>query len=319
MKSILSLIRFKNLIIMALTMVLMRYCIIQPILVAYGLSLELPDIYFSLIVISVMFIAAGGYIINDYYDVKIDSVNKPGKVIVGTRYSAKSVFVAYIVLNTLAILISVFILLKTGFFTLFFIFPAAIGALWFYSTTYKKQIFIGNFIVALLSAIIPLLPSLFELPLVNIKYHEYLVGMGLDLQIVIAWTGTFSLFAFLLTLAREIIKDAEDVYGDSAYRNSIPIALGDVGSKMIINFLILTVIFFITHLFWKYLRINNNGTFDFVTLSYFLALIIIPLIITGGVVFRANGKKGYHTASSMIKLVMLAGIYYAIVVRFKII
>lgn len=319
MKSILRLIRFQNLVIIALTMVLMRYGIIQPIFVAYGLSLELSGLYFSLVVIAVMLIAAGGYIINDYFDVKVDQLNKPDKVLVGTRFTAKYVFVTYLILNAIALAISIFLLLKTGFLALFFIFPAAIGALWFYSTTYKKQILIGNLIVALLSGVVALLPALYEIPLVNIKYQEYLVAMGIDLHIIIAWTGTFALFAFLLTLAREIIKDAEDVYGDCAYRNSIPLALGDIMTKMIVNFLILVVIFLITYLFWKYLRVTNSGGFDYVTLFYFLAFIILPLIITAGIVFKASDKKDYHKASSIIKLVMLAGICYAIVVRFKII
>lgn len=319
MKAILRLIRFKNLVIIALTMILMRYGIIQPIFVAYGLSLELSNLYFSLVVIAVMLIAAAGYIINDYFDIKVDQLNKPDKVLVGTRFTLKSVFVTYLVINGIALAISIFLFLKTSFLALFLIFPAAIGALWFYSTTYKKQILVGNIIVALLSGIVPLLPALYELPLVNAKYHEYLVAMGIDLYIIIGWTGTFALFAFLLTLAREIIKDAEDVYGDSAYKNSIPLALGEIMAKMIINFLILVVIFLITYLFWKYLRITNVGSFDYVTLSYFLVLIIIPLIITAGMVFKATSRKAYHKASSMIKLIMLTGICYAIVVRFKII
>lgn len=319
MKPILRLIRFQNLVIIALTMVLMRYGIIQPIFVAYGLSLELSSLYFSLVVIAVMLIAAGGYIINNYFDVKVDQLNKPDKVLVGTRFTAKCVFVTYLILNAIALAISIFLLLKTGFLALFFIFPAAIGALWFYSTTYKKQILIGNLIVALLSGVVALLPALYEIPLVNVKYHEYLVAMGIDLHIIISWTGTFALFAFLLTLAREIIKDAEDVIGDSAYRNSIPLALGGIMTKMIVNFLILIVIFLITYLFWKYLRVTNAGGFDYVTLFYFLAFIIFPLIITAGIVFKARDKKGYHKASSIIKLVMLAGVCYAIVVRFKII
>lgn len=319
MKPILRLIRFQNLVIIALTMVLMRYGIIQPIFVAYGLSLELSGLYFSLVVIAVMLIAAGGYIINDYFDVEVDQLNKPDKVLVGTRFTAKRVFVTYLILNAVALSVSVFLLLKTGFLALFLIFPAAIGALWFYSTTYKKQILIGNLIVALLSGVVALLPALYEIPLVNVKYHEYLVAMGIDLQIIMAWTGTFALFAFLLTLAREIIKDAEDVNGDSAYRNSIPLALGDIMTKMIVNFLILIVIFLITYLFWKYLRVTNAGGFDYVTLFYFLAFIILPLIITAGIVFKTRDKKGYHKASSIIKLVMLAGVCYAIVVRFKII
>lgn len=319
MKSVLQLIRFKNLVIIVLTMVLMRYGIIQPILIAYGLSLELSDVYFSLVVITVMLIAAGGYIINDYFDVKVDQLNKPDKILIGKRFSSKQAFVSYLILNVLAITISVLLMLKTRFFALSLVYPLAIGALWFYSTTYKKQILIGNLIVALLSGVVPILPALYEIPLVNAKYHEYLVYNGIDLRIIIAWTGTFALFAFLLTLAREIIKDAEDVYGDRAYRNSIPLAAGDILTKMIVNFLILIVIFLITYLFWKYLRITNAGGIDYVTLTYFLALIILPLIFTAGIVFKANDKMGYHKASSLIKLIMLLGICYAIVVRYKII
>jgi 4-hydroxybenzoate polyprenyltransferase len=303
-----------------LTMVLMRYGIIQPILIAYGLSLEFPLLYFILILLSVILIAAGGYIINDYFDVKLDSMNKPDKVIVGKYYTMKSIFNLYLVVNSIAILIAVFVLLKTSIVSLFFVMPLAIGALWFYSTSYKKQGFIGNLIVGLLAAMVPIFPALYEIPFVNAKYNDYLIETGLNLQIIIAWTGTFSIFAFLLSVAREIIKDAEDIEGDSiVFRNTLPIRTGAIITKLIINAFILVVIGLIAYLFWNYLRINNNGTFDYVTLLYFIVLIIAPLIITAGIIFIANNKKQFHLASILVKCVMLAGICYALVVRFKII
>jgi 4-hydroxybenzoate polyprenyltransferase len=301
-------------------MVLMRYGIIQPIFYQYGIGLELPTLYFIFLVLSVVFIAAGGYMINDYFDVNIDLVNRPDKVVVSTFFNKKLVYIAYYVVNIIGLLLAFFISLKVEILTLFLIFPVTIGMLWFYSTAYKKQLLIGNILVSLLIAVVPILVALYEMPPVHSKYQDFPGAYRVLLNVVFAWCEVFALFAFFVNLIRELVKDAEDFEGDHVYgRNTLPIAFGINTTKIVVNFLILLVIALIVYIFINYLRITNLGRFDWVTFLYFTVLLIIPLAIAGCLVFTGKEKKQYSIASTIVKLVMVAGILYSLVARAKLI
>ena len=318
MKHMLRLIRFPNLVIMAATMLLIRYAIIQPIFIQYGIDLEFPTLHFVFLVLSVVLIAAAGYMINDYFDVKIDLVNKPDNVVVNTSVKAKLVFNLYIILNIIALVISLYISVKVGIVALFIVFPVTIGMLWFYSTAYKQQLLVGNILVSLLIALVPVLVVLFEMPSIHTKYHEFPGAYRILLNVVFAWCEVFALFAFLINLIRELIKDAEDFEGDQVHgRSTLPIVFGIKTAKNTINGLILIAIGLLSYVFISFLKTTNQGRFDWVTFAYFVFLLVIPLMFTGGLVLRAEEKKRYTIASTIIKLVMVAGILYSIVVRFK--
>jgi 4-hydroxybenzoate polyprenyltransferase len=268
--------------------------------------------------VSVVFIAAGGYMINDYFDVKIDLVNKPENVVVNTIFKSKSVFNAYIILNIIALVLSLFISVKVGIIALFIVFPVTIGMLWFYSTTYKQQLLVGNILVSLLIALVPVLVALFEMPSIHRKYQDFPGAYRILLNVIFAWCEVFALFAFLVNLIRELIKDAEDFEGDQVHgRNTLPIVFGIKTTKFAINGLILLTIVLLAYVFITYLKITNLGQFDWVTFFYFSFLLVIPLMFTGGMVLLAEEKKRYSIASTIIKLVMIAGILYSLVVRFK--
>jgi 4-hydroxybenzoate polyprenyltransferase len=318
MKQLLILIRLPNLLIIAATMLLIRYAIIEPIFIQYGIGLEFPNLHFGMLVLSVVLIAAAGYMINDYFDVKIDSINKPDKVVVNTYFKAKSVFSTYLILNGIALILSFYISLNVGIPALFFIFPVTIGMLWFYSTTYKQQLLIGNILVSLLIAVVPILVALFEMPSIHLKYHDYPAAYKILLNVIFAWCEVFAIFAFLVNLIRELIKDAQDYEGDNVFgRNTLPIVIGIKSTKIVINILILVTILLLFYIFTSYLQTTNLGRFDWLTLLYFGFLLVIPMGITGGIVLLAKEKKLYSIASTIIKLVMVAGILYSLVARFK--
>lgn len=312
------LLRFPNLLIIASTMLLIRYAIIQPIFIQYGIGLELPLLHFIFLVLSVLIIAAAGYIINDYFDVNIDMVNKPDEVIINNYFKAKTVYRAYFILNSIALALAFYISSKVGILALFLIFPVTIGVLWFYSTTYKKQLLVGNILVSVLIAMVPILVALYEMPSIHAKYHDFPGAYRVLLNVIFAWCEVFALFAFFVNLIRELVKDAEDYEGDNVYgRNTLPIVLGIKGTKITINVLILLTMCFLSYVFIRYLQITNLGRFDWVTFGYFSLLLIIPLGISGRMVFMANRKKHFTIASTIIKLVMVAGILYTLVARFK--
>jgi len=318
-----KLIRIQNLVIVALTQYMMRWCIIHPILQhltavnANGDLVRLPafDLQFSefnffLLVLSTVLLTAAGYVINDYFDTKTDLLNHPGKVIVGKVIPRRAAMTIHIVFNILGIAIGTYIAFLVKMPFLVFIYIIVTGLLWFYSTTYKRQFLIGNLIVSILTALVPLMVILFEIPLLNRAYGHVLMEYNTTLTIVVAWVAGFSFFAFITTLTREIIKDIEDFEGDNAYgRRTLPIVLGVSYSKWVVTGLNIITVGALVYVYFRYLKDN-------VTLIYMLITLLVPYIVLTYRIYKADSKSDYHFASNLSKMIMLAGIVYALVVYY---
>jgi 4-hydroxybenzoate polyprenyltransferase len=316
---ILRLIRLPNLLMMAFTMVLMRYCIVQPFALSIKTSLAFPLSHFILLVFSVGLIAAAGYIINDYFDVQTDQINRPDSVVIGKYISAKSAYNVYIILNTIALGITLYLSIYLKMVKLFAIFPLTMGILWFYSTTYKKQLLVGNILIAAITAGVPFLVPLFEIPPIYHHYSTIFINYKLTLNVVFVWTAMFSFFAFMVNLIRELVKDLEDITGDQETgRTTLPIAFGTKITRVVIAGLILFSIATLSHFFYRYLKTNCSGKFDIITFLYFLLLIFLPLIIVAVLIFKAKGQRQYTIVSTLLKVLMLVGVLYAIIVKFNI-
>lgn len=322
MIAFLKLIRIQNLFIVALTQYMMRWCIIHPILshltvIQNNEAIRLPafelqfsEFNFFLLVLSTVFLTAAGYVINDYFDAKTDLLNHPGKVIVGKVIPRRTAMASHIILNILGIGIGVYISFFVGMPFLVIIFITVSGLLWFYSTTYKRQFLIGNLIVALLTALVPLIVVLFEIPLLNRSYGHLLLQYDTSLSVLVAWVAGFSFFAFITTLTREIIKDIEDFEGDSAYgRRTLPIVLGVPKSKWIVVGLHIITVAALVFVYFKYLRDN-------ITLIYMSITLLLPYILLTYRIVKADKKSDYHFASNLSKFIMLAGIFYSLVVYY---
>ncbi|NOQ25129.1 MAG: prenyltransferase [Bacteroidales bacterium] len=309
----LHLVRYKNLLIIILTQYLMRWSIIKPILEIYEFELQFSELNFFFLVMATVFITAAGYVINDYFDTKTDLVNRPDTVIVGRTLNRRWAILLHVILNTIGIGLGIYISFYIGIPALSIVFILITGILWFYSTTYKRQFLIGNIIVAFLTALVPLMVILFEIPLLNKEYGLLMKEMHLNFTHIIFWVSAFAMFAFLLSMIREIIKDIEDFEGDSAYgRRTMPIVLGVLNSKIIVITFILTTLFSLLYLNLRFLN-------DVITLIYFIVVLIIPLLLLVYYIFVAENKKEYRRASNLSKLIMLAGILYALVANYIII
>ncbi|MHC1705363.1 MAG: geranylgeranylglycerol-phosphate geranylgeranyltransferase [Tenuifilaceae bacterium] len=320
MNTILKVIRIKNLLIVAATLYLMRYCLILPLLEFKGLTLQLDSFTFLLLTLATVFITAGGYVINDYFDTKTDLVNHPQTVIVGRSLSRRTAIILHAAFNILGILFGIIVSFKVGkpIFSLLFILVS--GMLWFYSTTYKRQFLIGNLIVAVFTAMVPMIALLFELPRIYTVYWQMIAKFDLSVGIVTYWVGGYALFAFLLTLVREIIKDIEDFEGDQAYgRNTIPVFLGKKTARTIAASLLLFTLLALMYVFGAHLNYLPSGKFDYFTLIYFILGLVIPIFILLVKLLTAEKKEDYHKASRINKLIMLFGLCYTLVFRFLII
>lgn len=269
----LKIIRFPNLVIIGITQYFTAIFLIGD-----------PRTYFetftsiNLLILSssTIIIAAAGYIINDYYDVKIDYINKPDRVIVGRVIKRRVVLAAHIALNFVGISMGLLLSWKIAFIN----FVAAF-LLWFYSNQLKRQPFVGNVLIALLTGLALIVVAIY-----------YQTNFGLILN--------YAVFAFSITLIREIIKDMEDMAGDEKYGSkTLPILIGVRKTKTVLYVLISSFVFL---LFYLAYNLGNP------ILNTFFLILIIPIIYFIYLIYRADTKKRYNQLSNFCKLFMLAGI-----------
>lgn len=299
LKAWIKLIRPVNIILLAITQYFIDIFILQPNFSKFGMYFSLNVFQFFLLVFSTCLICASGYVINDYFDVKIDAVNKPDRQIIGKYISPAKALNVYWILTGIAIAIALYLAISLHKIQLITVQGICIVLLWFYSVSYKKIPLLGNIIVASLAAISVLIIGVYEPHLYNLEREGDYYGAGLCWQLLLG----IALFSFLLTLVREIIKDMEDYEGDKVYSvKSIPVAWGMRAAKIIafsIMFLVIIISLIITS---RVMHINKNYL-------YYAAFIIIFFIYTGYLLLMALPKSDFTTLSLLIKLDMLAGIF----------
>jgi 4-hydroxybenzoate polyprenyltransferase len=269
----LRLIRFPNLLIVAVSQYLTALFLIGP--PSQWLS-YLLDIKLFLISISTILIASAGYIINDYYDVKIDTINKPDRIVVGKFMSRRTAMKLHSVLNLLGIGFGFCVNWKVGSICLIISF-----LLWLYSVSFKKLPLIGNLVVAILTAA--------SLLLLLFYYNKNTI-------LIIAYAQ----FAFYISLIREIIKDMEDMKGDTAFGcRTLPILFGLRKTKSILFILILCFVISLIVL---------GNSISLPILIYFIPFIFLPLLWLSIKLLRADSIKDFRHLSLICKGIMVTGI-----------
>ncbi len=292
MQNILKLIRWKNLIMIALVQLLIKYALFEP----FGVTITLNGVGISVLILATLCLAAAGNIINDIYDVETDLVNKPDRVIVGKSISEKTAYTLFFALNIIGVGLGFYlshVVGKSPFFTLFVI----ISALLYMYASYLKQLpFIGNLVISILVALSLIIVSIFDvLPAITAANKEAQLTF---FKIVL----DYAFFAFIINLIREMVKDMEDIDGDyKAQMNTLPIAIGRDRTHNILFVIslipVLAVVYYVTTFLYK----------QELAVAYFLLLIIAPLIYISIKLFSAKTKKDYTHISVILKLVMLFG------------
>lgn len=308
------LIRWPNIIIIPLVMAVIKYAVMDPMLMASGITPTMPTLHFWLMVTATIFLGSGGYIINDYFDRKIDLINKPSKVMVGHKISRISAISLHVVFNFIAIAIGFWLAWQVHLWWVAAIYLMISGLFWFYSTTYKRMFLVGNIIVSLLTAMVPLQVLLFEYTYIANSHIEQvsIPRFEHNLYIISLWVITFSFFAFMTNLIREIVKDFEDIRGDMRYgRNSVPITLGIRKSKWAVQ--ILTSITIVAIIYVAQRVVN-----DLLSWIYIPILVISPLLLHMYWLHFAERKKDYHRLSQLMKLIMLTGLLYSLLVYYNV-
>lgn len=222
-----KLVRWPNLLITALMMCLVHHCLMH-------MESTFP---FTLLVISMVLIQAGGYVINDIFDLEIDAINKPDKQIVGRIFTEKQGNVFYISLTIIGLVCALaasLIALGSKFITIFACMALLACLLYSYSSRYKKKLVIGNLIVSLSVAFAVFVPWLFEMIYIS-KHELLLITMQPLMRISLRFVLIYTAFAFLMTLIREIVKDMQDVNGDGRWHcRTIPIVWGMNAAQIIV-------------------------------------------------------------------------------------
>lgn len=292
MRSILNLIRWKNLLMIALVQLLIKYALLEP----FGINTTLDTFGIILLIVSTICIAAAGNIINDIYDVETDTINKPNKVIIGKSVSEKTGFNLFIVFNIIGVGIGFFLSNHVGKSAFFSVFVIISALLYVYATYLKQTLLLGNIVISILVALSLIVVGIFELlPAITAQNQQtQLTFFNIILD--------YALFAFIINLLREIAKDIEDIDGDyKAGMNTLAIAIGRERATKVLFVLSLIPIVLVATYVVKYLYKNP------LAVVYFLLFIIGPLLYITIKSFNAKAKKDYRHISNMIKLVMLFG------------
>ena len=293
----LKLIRLPNLFFIALTQVLFQFCIYYTL---YGGSIPPGDTkQFLLLVLASVFIAAGGYVINDYFDINIDEVNKPQRLVVDKVIHRRWAIAWHFILSSAGVLLTFFAL---PFFQKWYLVLAnafCVASLWFYSTNFKKSLLIGNIVISLLTSWTIMIIFFSKVTLADA------IGMGgHSHQKFFRLAILYAAFAFISSLIREAIKDMEDIEGDARYGcRTMPIVWGVNASKVYVAVWLIVLIAALIVLQVYVLQFKW-----WFAVGYSVALIIIPLIMIFSRLFRATTAAHFHRLSNWTKFVMLTGI-----------
>ncbi|MEO6328597.1 MAG: geranylgeranylglycerol-phosphate geranylgeranyltransferase [Ginsengibacter sp.] len=303
------LVRWLNLVFILLTQILFYYFIIPFVYRSkyFEEAHTFSPFHFFLLSGASVCIAAAGYIINDYFDLNIDIVNKPGKIIIEKYIKRRWAIVLHILFSSIGFFLSLYVGYKIANFYIPFFNLLAIAALWIYSTTLKKKLLIGNIIISLLTAWVILVIAMAEY---NTTYLTGSINNYISTRLM-KLSFLYAGFAFIISLVREVIKDIEDIKGD--LKNDcktmpivwgVPVAKVFTGVWLVVLMATICILqFYVIHFGW------------WLSAIYSIILIIFPLIWILKKLYTAQTKLHYHRLSSLVKLVMFTGILSMIFFR----
>jgi 4-hydroxybenzoate polyprenyltransferase len=304
-----KLIRWPNLFFIALTQILFQFCIIAPIFKSSGAVHVFNNFYLLLLILSSVLIAAAGYIINDYFDINIDQVNKPQMNVVDKIISRRWAMLWHSVFSFAGVALGFYIGWKLGIFWLGLMNFFCSILLFVYSTTFKKQLLSGNLIISVLTAWTVAVLGLSTFYFVFYHPENY---SGFENSKLLRFTILYTSFAFIISLIREAIKDMEDMPGDAKYGcRTMPIVWGTNSAKVytavwlcVLVSLLLIIQFYLLQYKWWWPVI-----YGFVLITSLSVLILKDL-------FKATKPDDFHRLSGFAKLIMLTGILSMIVFYF---
>ncbi|MEN9369566.1 MAG: hypothetical protein RI952_431 [Bacteroidota bacterium] len=309
MISFLKLIRLPNLILIAALQYFIRQFLLFPMLASYGLLSTLTNNQFYFLMLATTLIAAAGYIINDYFDLRIDYLNKPEKVIIGRSIKRRVAMALHVVFSLIGLVIFTYLALHLKVAVLAIIPALVVGLLWFYSTDYKRQLLVGNFVAGILTVFPILLVVLFE---TSIFKAYYSVDQQMIALLIFKVLGYFSFVVFLMALLISIIKDYNEVQGDAAIKcKTMPIVFGLKVTKAVVVILVLAICYVLFYI--QNLQYANHA---YVPLMFILLGIQVPLITAMFALLFSNETYAGIWAHRLAMFAMVIGVFAIPVLNF---
>jgi 4-hydroxybenzoate polyprenyltransferase len=305
MKAFFKLIRYQNLLIIVLMQIIVHYGFfrLQP------MALALNDWQYALLVIATVLIAAAGYVINDIFDQDTDEINKPEKIIIGKYISETKAYNIYVTLNIIGVAIAFYLSNAVEKPSLAGVFIGVAALLYLYASSLKQSLLAGNIIVAVVVAVSVLIVGIFDLyPVLN---SENRINMGTQFLVLM----DYAMFCFIITLFREIIKDAEDIKGDNDLgMRTMPIVFGiPKTTKIVFGASIIFIAYLLLYAYQNYFTYNLYWS-----AAYTFLTIIAPMIYFAIQLWAAKTKEDFSHLSKILKLVLFFGVLLIMVVALNV-
>lgn len=311
-KPYLQLLRVGNLTFVAILLYVMEKWVATPLLQLEQFGELMPWWVLTLLIVSVVGIAAGGYVINDYFDVKIDRINRPDNLVVTRIISRDTAMNLFYGLTAVGVIAGTVVAWWAHSWTLLFTYVVIPGLLWFYSASYKRMFLIGNLVVAFASAIVPLLVAIANADYLHHLYQNALAYSPIVGELYV-WTGGFAAFAFLLTWVREIVKDIEDIEGDREMEcRTLPIVWGNKVAKIIATILLVVIATLIVYILFAVLPFSHE--WKSLPTRYVVFGLIVPILCSIVLLWAANNRTEYHRVQTIIKFTMFMGMLFSYVI-----
>ena len=311
-KPYLQLLRVGNLTFVAILLYVMEKWVATPLLQLEQFGELMPWWILTLLIVSVVGIAAGGYVINDYFDVKIDRINRPYNLVVTRIISRDAAMNLFYGLTAVGVIAGTVVAWWAHSWTLLFTYVVIPGLLWFYSASYKRMFLVGNIVVAFASAIVPLLVAIANADYLHHLYQNALAYSPIVGELYV-WTGGFAAFAFLLTWVREIVKDIEDIEGDREMEcRTLPIVWGDKVAKIIATILLVVIATLIVYILFAVLPFSHE--WKSLPTRYVVFGLIVPILCSIILLWAANSRTEYHRVQTIIKFAMFMGMLFSYVI-----
>ncbi len=311
-KPYLQLLRVGNLTFVAILLYVMEKWVATPLLQLEQFGELMPWWILTLLIVSVVGIAAGGYVINDYFDVKIDRINRPDNLVVTRIISRDAAMNLFYGLTAVGVIAGTVVAWWAHSWTLLFTYVVIPGLLWFYSASYKRMFLVGNLVVAFASAIVPLLVAIANADYLHHLYQNALAYSPIVGELYV-WTGGFAAFAFLLTWVREIVKDIEDIEGDREMEcRTLPIVWGDKVAKIIATILLVVIATLIVYILFAVLPFSHE--WKSLPTRYVVFGLIVPILCSIVLLWAANNRTEYHRVQTIIKFAMFMGMLFSYVI-----